>query len=87
MVEVEQIARVDRVIDWIADVFETSRGQALQHFRQWIIQSGLPGLASIGVTDEHIISASQAAAGSSSMKANPVVLSTATIEDVMRQSF
>ena len=87
VVEADQIARVDRVIDWIAEAFATSRGQALHHFRQWIAQSGLPGLASIGVTEAHIMSASQAAVGSSSMKANPVVLSTATIEDVMRQSF
>jgi alcohol dehydrogenase class IV len=86
VLEAEQIARVDQVIDWIADVFEAPKGQALHAFRQWIIQSGLPGLASIGVTEEHIMSASQAAASSSSMKANPVVLSTATIEDVMRQS-
>jgi len=86
VVEVEHIARIDRVIDWIAEVFETSRGQALHRFRQWIIQNGLPGLASIGVTEEHIISASQAAASSSSMKANPVVLSTASIENVMRYS-
>lgn len=86
VVEVDHIARIDRVIDWIAEVFETSRGQALHRFRQWIIQNGLPGLASIGVTEEHIISASQAAASSSSMKANPVVLSTASIENVMRHS-
>jgi alcohol dehydrogenase class IV len=84
--EAEHSARIDRVIGWIADAFETSTDQALQHFRQWIIQSGLPGLASIGVTEEHIVSASQAAVSSSSMKANPVVLSTATIENIMRQS-
>ncbi|HDZ39289.1 MAG TPA: iron-containing alcohol dehydrogenase [Marinobacter sp.] len=87
VVDAEHIARIKQVIDWIADVFETSRDDALPRFHQWISQNGLPGLASIGVTEEHIISASQSAAGSSSMKANPVVLSTASIENIMRQSF
>lgn len=82
----EQKARIGQVISWIADVFETSSDQALPHFRDWIVQSGLTGLASIGVTEEHVIAACQAAASSSSMKANPVVLSEATIEQVMRQS-
>lgn len=82
----EQKARIDRVIGWIAEVFEASQDQALSRFREWIVQSGLPGLSSIGVNEEHIGAASRAAASSSSMKANPVVLSTATIAQVMRQS-
>lgn len=86
VIDPEQKARIDQVIGWIADVFETSRDQALPRFREWIAQSGLPGLASIGVTEEHVSAASQAAASSSSMKANPVVLPTATIERVLRQS-
>ncbi|WP_372927079.1 iron-containing alcohol dehydrogenase [Marinobacter sp.] len=87
VVDAEHKARIDQVIGWIAEVFETSRDQALPHFQEWIAQSGLPGLASLGVTEEHIISASQAAASSSSMKANPVELSTATVENIMRESF
>ncbi|WP_417521699.1 iron-containing alcohol dehydrogenase [Marinobacter sp.] len=87
VVDANQKARVDQVIGWIAEVFETCSDQALPQFREWIAQHGLPGLASIGVTEDHIALASQAAASSSSMKANPVVLSTATIENIMRQSF
>lgn len=87
VVDADQKARVDQVIGWIAEVFETSSDQALQRFREWIVQNGLSGLASIGVTEDHILSASQAAASSSSMKANPVALSTATIENIMRQSY
>lgn len=86
VIDSEQKARIDHVIGWIAEVFETSADQALPRFREWIIQSGLPGLASIGVTEEHISAASQAAASSSSMKANPVVLPAATIEHIMRRS-
>ncbi len=87
VVDADQKVRIDEVIGWIAELFETSRDLALPRFREWIIQSGLPGLASIGVTEEHIIAASQAAASSSSMKANPVELPTAIIENIMRQSF
>jgi alcohol dehydrogenase class IV len=80
-------ARIDQVIEWIAEVFETKTEQALPRFRRWIVESGLPGLASIGVSEEHVKPACQAAASSSSMKANPVVLSTATIEQVVRHSW
>ncbi len=86
-IDAEKRARIEQVIDWIADVFETPREQALPDFHQWIGRNGLPGLASIGVTEEHIRSATEAAASSSSMKANPVELSAETIENVMRQSF
>ena len=87
VIEAEHKARIDRVVGWIADIFEASADQALPRFREWICQSGLPGLASIGVTEEHIIAASQSAASSSSMKANPVVLPRPTIENIMRESF
>lgn len=74
------------MIGWIAEVFEASPDQALPRFREWIARNGLPGLASIGVTEDHIMSASQAAASSSSMKANPVELPIEAIENIMRQS-
>lgn len=83
----EHKARIDQVIGWIAEVFDTSRAEALPRFRQWIVESGLPGLAAIGVKEEQIQAAAQAAASSSSMKANPVVLPSATIERIMRRSF
>lgn len=84
---VEHKARIDQVMNWIAEVFEVSQAEALPRFRAWIVASGLPGLASIGVTEEHIQAATQAAASSSSMKANPVVLPSETIERIMRESF
>jgi alcohol dehydrogenase class IV len=87
VVDADQKARINQVVGWIAEVFETPPDQALSRFHEWIIQSGLPGLASIGVTEEQLIAASKAAASSSSMKANPVELSTATIQNLMRQSF
>lgn len=86
VVDAEQKARINQVIGWIAEVFEVSTDNALPTFRQWIVESGLTGLASMGVTDEHILSVSKSAASSSSMKANPITLSTETVANVMRES-
>jgi alcohol dehydrogenase class IV len=79
-------ARLDRVIDWIAEVFETPSDQALTLFRQWIADNGLPGLAALGVNEDHITQTAHTAASSSSMKANPVVLPTESIAAIMRES-
>jgi alcohol dehydrogenase class IV len=87
VVDAEQKERIDQVIGWIAEVLEVSSDKALPRFQQWIAESGLEGLASIGVTEEHILSVSKSAASSSSMKANPVELSTETVAKVMRESF
>ena len=82
----ETRARLDRVIGWIAEVFDTSNDRALLLFRQWIARSGLRGLASLGVTEEQITLTAHTAASSSSMKANPVVLPTEIIDAIMRES-
>jgi alcohol dehydrogenase class IV len=79
--------RIDQVTGWIAEVFETQPDSALAAFRQWIIDNGLPGLASLGVTEAQVLATAQAAASSSSMKANPVALSAQTVEAVIRESF
>ena len=81
-----QKARVERVLGWIADAFDTTPEHALDVLKQWISDNGLSGLASLGVTDEQVPAAADAAASSSSMKANPVALSRATVEKVIRQS-
>lgn len=82
----DQQARIARVVHWIAEAFETSPEQALTVFRDWIAENGLPGLASLGVSEQQIVSAADAAASSSSMKANPVPLSREAVESVIRQS-
>lgn len=81
-----QKARVEHVLGWIAGAFDTTPEHALDVLKQWISDNGLSGLASLGVTDEQVPAAADAAASSSSMKANPVALSRATVEKVIRQS-
>lgn len=85
-VNAETGARLDRVIGWIAEVFDSSTDRALLVFRQWIARNGLRGLASLGVTEEHITLTAHTAASSSSMKANSVVLPTEVIDAIMRES-
>lgn len=82
----ETQARFDQLIGWIAGAFDTSADQALPVLHRWIAESGLPGLASLGVTETHIELTTQAAASSSSMKANPVVLPAEVINTILRDS-
>ena len=83
---VELTARIEQVIAWIAEVFDTHPDTVLADFRRWIVESGLQGLSALGVTEAHVVATAESAASSSSMKANPVVLPVATVEAVMRQS-
>lgn len=81
----EAARRLDRVAAWIADAFGT--GHAMQAaaggLADWARAAGLRPLADLGVTAEHRVAAAVAAASSSSMKANPVALSAADLEDIM----
>ncbi|WP_336366072.1 iron-containing alcohol dehydrogenase [Marinobacter sp. C2H3] len=85
--EPEQAARIARVESWIAEVFGAGSGDPLDDFRAWIVASGLPGLASLGVTEDQMVATAKAASSSSSMKANPVALPVDVVEAVMRDSF
>lgn len=68
-------AKMDQVIGWIAEAFETSSENALSALADWSRANGLPGLAAMGFTQAHLTAAATAAASSSSMQANPVALS------------
>ncbi len=78
-------ARLDRVAGWIAAAFGTAPGMeaAVAGLSAWARAAGLRPLADLGVTADHRAAAALAAAGSSSMKANPVALSVADLDAVM----
>lgn len=71
--------RFDEVQDWI-DGSLTERRCTLD---QWSAQHGLPGLAAMGVSSESFAAIADAAAASSSMKANPVALPSDVLEKVL----
>ncbi|WP_054304307.1 iron-containing alcohol dehydrogenase [Gemmobacter sp. LW-1] len=74
-------ARLDRVAGWLSEAFESApdMDSAAQALSAWSQSAGLPGLAAQGIGPEARAAAAQAAATSSSMKANPAALSAADL--------
>lgn len=82
----ETAHRINRVRECLANVLSTSPDNAFRFLDEWSRNAGLPGLDSQGVTEAHRKSAAQMAASSSSMKANPVLLSNATLIEIMEKA-
>lgn len=76
-------SRIHQVIHWIAEAFETKPDRALCVLAQWSRQNGLPSLADMGFTAQHLHHAAEAAATSSSMQANPARLTAADLAILM----
>ena len=81
------IARFDEVAGWIGNAFGLPEGMSLETaasvLAQWSRDNGLPVLSAMGVDAAIRASAAEAAATSSSMKANPAALSAADLDAVM----
>lgn len=75
--------RLDQVIAWIAEAFETTSETALHSLADWSRSNGLPGLDAMGFTPEHLTAAATAAASSSSMQANPAALTSGDLLALM----
>ncbi|SHJ38265.1 hypothetical protein SAMN04488012_108119 [Palleronia salina] len=54
---------------------------------RWSRDAGLPGLGDMGLSEDDLSDVAEAAQGSSSMKGNPVTLSTGTLIDLMRSAW
>ncbi|MDB5660185.1 MAG: iron-containing alcohol dehydrogenase [Cypionkella sp.] len=76
-------ARIDQVIKWIAEAFETTPENALTALTVWSRRHGLPTLSQMGFTQAHLHQAAAAAASSSSMQANPAQLSAQDLLSLM----
>jgi alcohol dehydrogenase class IV len=75
--------RPDRILGWIAGAFDARPDTALDALEAWIDARGLPRLTAMGLdAADHGAVASDAAA-SSSMKGNPVPLSTDQLRDIL----
>ncbi|OXS16544.1 alcohol dehydrogenase [Zobellella denitrificans] len=79
----EIVNRINQVVAWISAEFGFRTERALNDFDLWIKDSGLKGLASLGVTRADRLAAAHAAASSSSMKANPVALTEADLIELL----
>lgn len=76
--------RMDQVGGWIGAAFgqpQADLAQAADLLADWSRQAGLPGLTALGIDRTVRIAAAEAAASSSSMKANPAALD---VQDLMQ---
>ncbi|MBB4066299.1 iron-containing alcohol dehydrogenase [Gellertiella hungarica] len=77
--EPEKARRIEEVLGFIGQAFETTSGKALSALANWSRASGLMTLGGMGITAQDRQAAAEAALASSSMKANPVPLDQATL--------
>lgn len=83
------IERLDQVARWIGAAFDTpfaSMPEATRALADWSHRAGLPALTALGIAPEAQILAAEAAATSSSMKANPVALTENQLRRIMEEA-
>lgn len=78
--------RITEVRQWIAASLNCDSEIAFEKLEQWSKSNGLLGLDALGVSEEDRHQAAQDAATSSSMKANPVALTTAHLVEIMEKA-
>lgn len=81
--EPDHVRRVEDVLGWIGSAFDTTSGKALSALANWSRANGLNTLGGMGFTAADRQAAAEAAATSSSMKANPVPLDPATLVAIL----
>lgn len=79
--------RLSEVRDWIAAVLGGLSEQASATLAHWSSSHGLPGLGAMGLARTDMPAVAAAAVSSSSMKANPVALSTEELQAILDRAF
>lgn len=79
-------ARLDEVCAVLAEVLGSSAEEAPAALQAWAADAGLPGLAVLGLREEHYAAVVVAAQAASSMKGNPVRLSEPQLRAVLAQA-
>ena len=77
------MARIGEIETWIAAALGGPKAAALTTLADWSCTAGLPGLDALGITAGARAAAADAAAASSSMKANPAALDKAQLSAIM----
>lgn len=80
------LARITEIKRWIAQALDSTQEHALDALAQWSRSQGLPGLAALGISQEACAAAADAAALSSSMRANPVALDKHQLSEIMENA-
>lgn len=79
--------RIEQLLNWLAQGFTVSPDRACEALRQWSRKAGLPSLQQLGVPFAALQCAAHAAAESSSMKANPVLLTHQQLLTILQQAW
>ena len=79
-------ARIAEVELALAQALAVDRHEAFAALAAWSSRQGLPGLKQMGLAESDCRSVAEAAQTSSSMRGNPVKLSVATLEGILRRS-
>lgn len=85
--EPDAAARIAEVCGWIAGALGGAADDAPATLAKWSATHGLPRLGAMGLVREDLHAIAEAAGGSSSMKANPAVLSAAALHAVLERAF
>lgn len=83
------VDRLDQVARWIGAAFDTpfaSVPEAARALADWSHRAGLPALSALGIGPEAQAAAAEAAATSSSMKANPAALTPGDLRRIMEDA-
>ncbi|SDL59555.1 iron-containing alcohol dehydrogenase [Aliiruegeria lutimaris] len=81
--DTEAQRRFNEIRGWITSAIPAAEGEAFDALASWSTDCGLPGLDALGVSAKDRAAAAEAAATSSSMKANPVALTVAELNAMM----
>lgn len=79
-------ARFGEIRSWIGAALDCRPEDAFDRLAAWARSCGLPTLTALGVPAEAQAEAAEAAAGSSSMKANPVALTPEDLRGMMQRA-
>ena len=77
------LERFDEVRKWLAQAMDVDPTQAFDALRAWSHQNGLGSLRALGVPHQALEVAAQAASTSSSMQANPVLLNSTQLLEML----
>ena len=80
-------ARIHEVEQWIAAALGCGTDEAIDRLAAWSRAAGLPGLGASGLDPSSLATIAETAAGSSSMKGNPVVLPAARLVQAMEEAW
>jgi hypothetical protein len=83
------VERLDQVAHWIGAAFgqpHASMSESARALGDWSHRAGLPALSALGIGPEAQAAAAEAAATSSSMKANPATLNNSDLRRIMEDA-